>query len=165
MDWLYAREKRRIQNPSPPDRASDSHPDVELRPEDTRMPLVLWTSLTPCIGLLLYGWSARYEVHWFAVDLGVFLAAVGLQVAGMPRTAYLVDAYPDHVSSAIAASQFLSSLTAFLFPLFTPALYSALGYGWGNTLVAGIVAVITVPGAWVLWRFGAKMREKARSSF
>jgi hypothetical protein len=38
-------------------------------------------------------------------------------------TAYVIDCYGEHVSSAMAARQFSSSLMAFLFPLFAPSLY------------------------------------------
>jgi len=58
-----------------------------------------------------------------------------MQIAGMPLQAYVIDAYHEHTSSALAATQFLKSMTAFAFPLFAPRMYDVLGYGWGNSML------------------------------
>ncbi|KAK8075284.1 caffeine resistance protein [Apiospora hydei] len=87
------------------------------------------------------------------------------QIQGMPQQAYLMDAYPEHTTSALAATQFLRSLTAFLFPLFAPAMYDALGYGWGNSLLAFVALGFGVPAPLILWRYGKRLREKASSSY
>ncbi len=79
--------------------------------------------------------------------------------------AYVIDAYPDHTSSALAASQFIKSLTAFLFPLFAPSMYEALGYGWSNTLLALVGLVISISLPLYLWKHGAKLRAKAISTY
>ena len=52
-----------------------------------------------------------------------------------------------HQSSypALAAVSFLRSIAGFGFPLFAPAMYNALGYGVGNTMLAAIAFVIGVP--------------------
>jgi hypothetical protein len=56
-------------------------------------------------------------------------------------------------------------MTAFSFPLFGPNMYSSVGYGWGNTILAFLAFFIGVPAPFALWRFGAKLRAKARSTF
>jgi len=90
---------------------------------------------------------------------------IGGQIAGMPTMAYVIDAYPDHTSSALAATQFLKSLTAFLFPLFAPSFYKAIGYGWGNSVVAFTGLVLGIPGSMIIWKYGAGLRAKAISSY
>lgn len=89
----------------------------------------------------------------------------GLQVAGQVLQGYVIDAYQDHVSSAMAATQFLKSLTAFAFPLFAPRLYQTLGYNWGNSMLAFTALAIGVPAPLIIWVWGAKLRAKARSSY
>lgn len=138
------------------------HPDGELAPE-YRIPLSFPGTLVACIGFIVYGWTAQYRVHWIVVDIGIFVALFGEQLAGIPMQAYTMDAYPNHTSSALAATQFLRSLTAFLFPLFAPSMYEAFGYGWGNTMVGILTLVIGVTPL-ALWFWGAKLRAKARSS-
>ena len=88
-----------------------------------------------------------------------------MQVAGQPLQAYVIDAYADHVSSAMAAIQFLKSLTAFAFPLFAPRLYDALGYNWGNSALAFVCLGIGVPAPLILWFWGARLRAKTASSY
>lgn len=152
MDFLYRRLRAR--NPD----------DNEINPE-SRIPTNFPGALLAPLGLFIYGWTAQYRVHWIAVDIGVFMYMFGGQMAGMPLQAYVIDAYPEHTSSAMAASQFLRSLTAFLFPLFAPSLYKALGYGWGNSTIAFIGLVIGVPAPLGLWWFGERLRAKNTSSY
>ncbi|PSN70498.1 MFS general substrate transporter [Corynespora cassiicola Philippines] len=144
-------------------RAQAKHAGRPLEPE-YRIPLAYPCMVVAPLGLFIYGWTAQYQVHWIAVDIGIFLALFAMQMGGMPLTAYVIDSYPEHTSSAMAASQFLRSLTAFLFPLFTPYMYDALGYGWGNSAVAFVFLALGLPLQWVLWSYGAKLRAKATSS-
>lgn len=138
------------------------HPESELAPEYRILPSFPG-ALIGSIGFIIYGWTADYGVHWIAVDVGIFIALFGMQYAGMTLSAYTMDAYRDHTSSALAATQFLRSLTAFLFPLFAPKMYDAMGYGWGNTLV-GILALLLGATPLVLWFWGAQLRRKAQST-
>jgi hypothetical protein len=78
---------------------------------------------------------------------------------------YVIDAYGEHTSSAMAAQQFIRSLTAFLFPLFAPSMYDKLGYGWGNTVMTFVGLVITVPIPLYIWKYGEKLRTKAGSTY
>lgn len=150
MDKLYARGLRKS--------SGDPAPEA-------RMPLSLPGALLEYSGLILYGWMAQYLFHWATVDTGILLTTFGMQLLGMPLQAYVIDSYPEHASSALAASQFLKSLTAFLFPLFAPSMYSALGYGWGNSTIALVGIALGVPAPLLLWYFGARLRAKAGSTF
>jgi len=58
-------------------------------------------------------------------------------------------AYKYLVITALAAVIFLRSLAGFGFPLFAPAMYNALGYGKGNTILAVVAIVVGCP-AYVL---------------
>lgn len=134
-----------------------------LDPEH-RLPLIFPGQLIGFIGLLVYGWTAQYHVHWIAVDIGMFVACFGLQMSGMAMHAYVIDAYAEHTSSAQSATQFLTSLTAFLFPLFAPSLYWALGYGWGNTLLVAIGIFPGFPMVYSLWKCGLRWRMNSPPS-
>lgn len=65
----------------------------------------------------------------------------------------------------MAAMQFLRSLAAFGFPLFSPRMYQMLGSGSSNATLAGVYAVVGVAGAAVLWFRGESLRVQARSSY
>jgi hypothetical protein len=120
--------------------------------------------LTP-IGLFIYGWAAQRRLQWVIVDIGAALLCFGMQMGGQAMQAYVIDTYPNHTSSASAASQFLRSMTAFGFPLFAPTMYAALGYGWGNSLLAFCAIGIGIPAPLFIWLYGPKLRARAPSSY
>nr|POE88290.1 putative efflux pump mfs2 [Quercus suber] len=121
MDFLFRRMKARRNGVVSP---------------ENRVPLMLPGLILAPVGLLIYGWTAHFHAPWPAVDAGMLVFTWGLQMQGQPLAAYIIDAYPDHTSSATAAAQLLRSLAAFGFPLFAPTLYKTLGYGWGNSTLA-----------------------------
>ncbi|KAI6084022.1 caffeine resistance protein [Hypoxylon rubiginosum] len=147
MDYWYKRQQSR--NPAP----------------ESRIPLMFPSIIASWGGILMYGWAAQYQVQWSVVDIGVFIAMFGMQLGGMSTTAYVIDAYGDHTSSAMAASQFFKSLMAFCFPLFAPSMYQALGYGWGNSLLALVGMLLSIPLPIFLWKYGARLRAKAMSTY
>lgn len=115
-------------------------------------------------GLFLYGWAAQSHLFWLVVDIGAALQAFGLTFGGQAIQAYIIDSYPKHTSSASAASQLFRSLAAFGFPLFAPTMYVRLGYGWANSVLAIVCVGIAILPPFFIWRFGARLREKAKSS-
>jgi hypothetical protein len=72
---------------------------------------------------------------------GVAIIGAGVILNFQAITTYVIDAFTLHAASGIAATAFLRSICAFGFPLFAPAMYNALGFGLGNTIlaIAGIV--------------------------
>lgn len=150
MDGYY----RRVRARSP-----EGNPEPEHR-----IPLTIPGLLIAPIGLLLYGWAANFQVHWIVVDIGIFVACFGMQLQGIPMSAYVMDAYVEHTSSALAAQQFLRSMTAFLFPLFAPIMYEKMGYGWGNSAMALAGLVLAAPGSFILWYFGGTLRRRMFST-
>ncbi|KAJ6786398.1 hypothetical protein PWT90_03368 [Aphanocladium album] len=129
-------------------------------PESRLLPAIPFF-VVGCAGMILYGWVAQCKLHWAVVDVGVFIMLFGQQVSGTPTSAYLIDSYGDHVSSAMGAMQFPRSLTAFLFPLFAPSMYRVLGYGWSNTILSVGYMFISVPLTIYLWKYGAGLRQRA----
>lgn len=150
MDFTYRKLKARA--------GGNASPEL-------RIPLMVPGAILTPIGLLIYGWAAQYHVFWLVVDIGAAILSLGMQVFDTTLQAYVMDSYPEHVSSASAATQFLRSLTAFAFPLFAPKMYETLGYGWGNSLLAFLSIGIGLPLTGLLWRYGAKIRAKRQSSY
>lgn len=132
---------------------------------ELRIPLLLPGVFITPIGLVLYGWAAQYHLFWLVVDIGAALLSLGMQVFDTTLHAYVMDAYPEHVSSASAATQVLRSLLAFAFPLFSNKMYETLNYGWGNTLLAFLSVGVALPVTGILYRFGAKLRARQQSSY
>ena len=71
---------------------------------------------------------------------------------------YLIDALGhEAASSGLASNTILRSITAALLPLAGRPLYSALGLGWGNS-VLGFFALLFVPIPWLFYKYGSKIR-------
>ena len=126
------------------------------------MPLMIPFSFLVPIGIFIYGWSAQLHLHWIVPNVGAFIFGMGTIAAFQCVTTYLVDSYTRFAASAIAAVTVLRSLAGFGFPLFAPAMYTALGYGWGNSVVGFAAICIGFPAPVLLWLFGEKLRKKSK---
>lgn len=111
-------------------------------------------------GLFWYGWAAEKLAPWAVVDVGAAVFGCGIILSTQAMQQYVMESFREHVASAVAASQFLRSIFGFCFPLFAPALYNSLGYGWGNSTIAFVFLALGMPGPFMLWMFGAKLRAK-----
>lgn len=128
-----------------------------------RVPLMLPGIVLIPAGLLWYGWAAQVRAHWAIVDVGVAVFGCGIILSTQAMQQYVMESYREYVASAAAASQFLRSIFGFCFPLFAPALYTTLGYGWGNTTNALVFLTMAIPAPFVLWFFGEKLRAKGKA--
>lgn len=132
----------------------------EMKPEYRLPPLIPGSLLIP-LGLFWYGWTADRGEHWILPILGTMFVGLGLLATFMSISTYLVDAYTVHAASARAASTVLRSLAGAFLPLAGPRMYSALGLGWGNSLLA-LVALAMSPVTWVFLRYGERIRKSRR---
>jgi len=94
---------------------------------------------------------------------GIALVGAGIFLNFQCIQTYVVDCFTLHAASgiilscvsiapisrllglALAAVSCLRSLAGFGFPLFAPAMYNALGFGGGDTLLAVVAFVIGCP--------------------
>lgn len=130
----------------------------ELKPE-YRLPFMIPGSFAIPIGLFLYGWTADKGVFWIVPIIGTALVGFGLIGIFMAVNTYLVDVYPMYAASAMASSTILRSLVGALLPLAGPAMYSALGLGWGNSLL-GFIAVAFLFVPFFFLKYGEYLRKK-----
>ncbi|KAK7207428.1 benomyl/methotrexate resistance protein [Myxozyma melibiosi] len=133
-------------------------PSKERKPEH-RLPLMILLSPFLVIGLIIYGWSAKFQVHWIVPIIGTYFVGLGLLATFSPTMNYLVDAYGIYAASASSASTMVRSLGGAFLPLAGNSMYAALGLGWGNTLLAFIV-LIMLPVPVVLYYRGEELRKK-----
>ena len=135
----------------------------DMKPE-YRLPPILPGAFAIPIGLLMYGWTAEYRVHWIAPVIGTVIIGFGMIVVFMPVGVYLIDAFTLYAASATAANTVLRSLGGAFLPLCGPKLYAALGIGWGNTLLAGL-SLAMIPMIWYAMKFGEAARLRSDSKF
>lgn len=131
-----------------------------FRPE-SRLPPMMFGAWTIPIGLFWYGWAAEKQTHWIVPIIGTGVFAIGLMTVFMAANTYLVDSYLLHAASVTAANTALRSLAGAVLPLAGPAMYDALGLGWGNSLLAFIaLAMCACPV--LFWKYGELIRTHPR---
>lgn len=130
------------------------------RPE-FRVPLMIPGAVLVPVGLFWYGWTAEKHTHWILPNIGAAIFAAGVIIGFQCIQTYIVDAYTRYAASAIGAATVLRSLAGFGFPLFAPYMYSALGYGWGNSLLGFLAVGLGCPAPILLWWYGEKLRKRS----
>ncbi|KAG2337071.1 MFS general substrate transporter [Suillus weaverae] len=128
---------------------------------EMRVPALIFGSFFVPVGILWYGWSAQAKVHFMMPIIGTTIFGFGLLTTFLPIQLYLVDTF-TYAASATAAASTFRSLLGFAFPLFGQQMFAALGYGGGNSLLAGLAIVIGIP--FPIWIYYAGERLRARSS-
>lgn len=141
-------------------RLSSKTTSGEMKPEHRLPPLVPGAFLVPA-GIILYGWSAQYQLHWAIPILGTVFLGAGLNSILMSIQTYLVDAFPLYEASALAANTVLRSAAGALLPLVGPDMYRALGLGWASSLL-GLIAFAFVPVPFLFLRYGERLRAADR---
>uniref|UniRef100_A0A0D2XEJ4 Major facilitator superfamily (MFS) profile domain-containing protein n=1 Tax=Fusarium oxysporum (strain Fo5176) TaxID=660025 RepID=A0A0D2XEJ4_FUSOF len=118
------------------------------------LPIVLGIPLLP-IGLFVYGWTAEYKVHWIVPIIFTGFSGAGLIFSFI----YMIDAFTTYAASALAATSVIRSIVGGCLPIAGLPLYSALGYGWGNSLL-GFIAIVVSIAPLLFWRYGETLRKK-----
>ncbi|KAJ6621329.1 MFS polyamine transporter [Mycena sp. CBHHK59/15] len=131
------------------------------RPEFRLPSMVPGTIFLP-VGLLIAGWTVEYKTHWIGPDIGIVLVATGIILNFQCIQIYVLDAFTLHAASAFAAVSCLRSVCGFAFPLFAPAMYNALGFGKGNTVLAVFAIVVGCPAPWLFWHYGERIRGNSK---
>ncbi|WFD24773.1 hypothetical protein MEQU1_003478 [Malassezia equina] len=129
-----------------------------------KVPLLLATGIFMPIGLLLFGWGVHFHTHWIVPDIGIVFLAMGIRSALFICPLYLAESVPVYSASAVSAGVSLRCLFAFVFPLFSPPMYDALGQGGGNTLLAGVSGVVGIFTPIFLFFYGEKLRLRSKES-
>ncbi|KAK3985474.1 major facilitator superfamily domain-containing protein [Cladorrhinum sp. PSN332] len=130
------------------------------RPE-FRIPLLVPGVILVPVGFFWYGWSVQATLHWIMPNIGALLFASGITTSMQCTTSYIVDSYSMYAASATAATTVLRALAGFAFPLFAPYMYTSLGHGWGNSLLACLAILLGWPSAWLFWVYGETLRRKS----
>lgn len=147
MDWIWRRLSKKHNGQSSP---------------EYRLPYIAVGNVLAVVGLIWYGWAVHTRAHWMVVDVGVAVFVTGNFVVSLGFLTYAFDEF-KHAASASASSRVPSYILGFVFPIFAPELYDRLGYGWGNTLLALLLAVTGFPSVLVLWIWGPKVRSLGRA--
>ncbi|KAK4053477.1 hypothetical protein OIV83_001644 [Microbotryomycetes sp. JL201] len=128
--------------------------------QEHRLELGIAAGIFIPVSLLIFGWTARPQVHWFWPIFGAALYTPGIYLVSQTLVLYTLAVYPSHASSILAGQTFFRSVLASIFPLIGPYYYRALGLGGGCSLLAG-VSIILVALLWVMYKWGDSLRRRS----
>lgn len=113
------------------------------------------------IGLFIFGWTASPRIHWIVSVIDIVVFSLGNFILLQCLSIYIPRSYPEYAASLFAANDFCRSALAVGAIHFARPLYQNLGIGKGVSVLAGI-SILGVPGMFVLYFFGAKMRLRSQ---
>ncbi|KAJ9607440.1 hypothetical protein H2200_008513 [Cladophialophora chaetospira] len=129
-----------------------------------RLPLANIGSVLIPASLFWFAWTVEYRTHWFASIAATYFYGIGQVVVINAVQNYYIDSFSKYAASAIAGGSVFRSLVGGVMPLFAPALFEKLGYGWGIS-VFGFVAVLIAPSPLLFYYFGERVRERFKLTF
>lgn len=129
-------------------------------PERRLIPALFVTFLVP-IGLFIFGWTARSDIHWIVSCIGIVVTTIGIFLIIQCIFLYLPLVYPQYAASLFAGNDFARSALAAGAIHFSYPLFHNLGVDRGISLLGGLTVGCSV-GVYVLFFFGEKLRAKSR---
>jgi DHA1 family multidrug resistance protein-like MFS transporter len=133
-----------------------------LRAQEHRLVPALFAAFGPTIGLFIFAWTARPDIHWIAPTIGITIYGASAFIILQCIFSYVPMSYPNYAASLFAGNDFLRSVVACASILFAHPLFGNLGVARGTSLLGGL-SVIGIVGIFALWIVGAGLR--ARSKF
>lgn len=115
------------------------------------------------LGMFVYAWTGRPQVHWIVPAIFLTLSFWGVYCMYLSVFNYFADAYETYSSSANAAQSFARNMFAATFPLFSKQFYHNLGYPIASTVVASIAMVLAAAPI-MLFLFGHRLRAKSKAA-
>ena len=132
----------------------------EIKPEWRLPPMTLGFVIAP-MGLFLYGWTAQSHVQYVIPIIGTGLCGFAAYTVTIPVTTYLADTFGIYRASAMSAMTMTRNAMSTVLPLAGPALYGALGLGWGNSVLA-FIALAMAPVPFFLLKYGERIRRSSK---
>lgn len=129
-------------------------------PEGRLVPALYVTFFVP-IGLFIFAWTARSDIHWVVSCIGVVITTIGIFLIIQCIFLYLPLSYPQYAASLFAGNDFLRSSLAAGSIHFSYPMFHNLGIDKGITLLAGLTVGCSA-GVYALYFFGATLRAKSR---
>ncbi|KAK9365673.1 major facilitator superfamily domain-containing protein [Lipomyces kononenkoae] len=126
-----------------------------------RLPQAIAGSILFPVGLFWFAFTTMKSVPWIVPVLATIPVGAGMLLIFSGIFTYLVEGYKPYSASALAANAFFRCVFSSVFPLFAVQMYESLGYMWASLLLA-CLTLICVPGPFLFFKHGERLREKSR---
>ncbi|KAL8745990.1 MAG: hypothetical protein Q9184_007806, partial [Pyrenodesmia sp. 2 TL-2023] len=132
--------------------------DNEGLPE-YRLPLANIGAVLIPISLFWFAWTVHYKAHWTVPTLSTVFFGLGQITILNTVQNYYIDSFQKYAASAIAAGAVFRSIMGGIIPIFAPAIFENVGYGWGVSVFAFLSLALS-PAPLLFYKFGARIRER-----
>lgn len=135
--------------------------DVPLPCENRLVGALIGSIILP-LSLFGAGWTAQYQVNPVVPMIVQAIVMLSSLIIYASSNLFMLDSYgPLYGASASGALMLSRHTLSAVFPLFALQLFSALGAGWGSTLL-GFITVVMAPIPWCFWIWGDKLRKRSK---
>ena len=124
-----------------------------------RLPLANIGAVLVPVSLFWFAWTVEYHVHWFPTILSTVFFGLGQVLIFNTVQNYYIDSFSKYAASAIAAGAVFRSLIGGVIPLFAPALFEQVGYGWGISVFA-FLSLALAPSPVLFYYYGERLRTR-----
>ncbi|RFU25459.1 hypothetical protein B7463_g10889, partial [Scytalidium lignicola] len=125
------------------------------------IPAMVGSFLLP-VGLFIFAWTSRPDIHWIVPLIGVAIFVTGTVYVFQSVFLYIPLSYPKYAASLFAGNDISRASMAAGSVLYAHPLFVNLGVGKGVSTLGGL-SVIGIIGTFLIYWFGAGLR--ARSKF
>ncbi|KAK2761266.1 hypothetical protein FQN54_001788 [Arachnomyces sp. PD_36] len=133
----------------------------QFPPPERRLVPALFGSLLVPVGMYLFAWTSRGDIHWTVPTVGFMCVMGGVITLLQCMFGYMAVGYPKYSASLFAMNDFARSTLAFAAVLWAGPLYRNLGVARGTSLVGALTAAC-IFGIFALYLFGSKLRKRSR---
>ena len=130
----------------------------DAKPE-YRLPIANIGAVLIPASLFWFAWTVQAQAHWFVTTVATVFFGLGQITVLNSVQNYYIDSFQKYAASAIAAGAVLRSLFGGIVPLFAPALFSSVGYGWGISVFA-FASLALAPSPLLFQTYGERIRTK-----
>lgn len=136
-----------------------------VTPED-RLPGMLVGGPFVPISLFIFGWTAppyvaAHGASWLGPTSAGIPFGFGMVLVYFSANAYLIEAFPDYVASAMAAKTVVRSGAGAAMPLFITYMFRGLGNGPAASILGGVAVVMAII-PFAFHRYGKAIRAKSK---
>ena len=126
-----------------------------------QLPQTIFAGVMVPIGLFIFGWTAKSDLHWMGPVTGGGITLFGLVICFNGIFAFTIDAYRTFAASAMACNGVVRCTLASAFPIFGLQMYENIGIPWATSMLA-FICLAFVPMPILFFMYGHRIRAKSK---
>ena len=123
-----------------------------------RLPIANIGSVFIPVSLFWFAWTVETHRHWFVTVFSTVFFGIGQVTILNCVQNYYIDSFSRYAASAIAAGATFRSIVGGVIPIFAPAVFESIGYGWGVSIF-GFLSVAIAPAPILFFYYGERIRS------